>query len=120
VAPASVTAPTLSGTARSGSRLTTTAGTWSGTKPLTVAYSWERCDRSGASCAATGVTKPAYPLGTADVGSTLRVVVTATNAAGSAKATSPSSGVVQSKSRKRVMSVKRASGYGLRRFMLRR
>lgn len=120
VAPASVTAPTLSGTARSGFELTASAGTWNGTMPLTVAYDWQRCDRTGAGCAATGVTTSSYSLSTPDVGSTLRVVVTATNAAGSASAASAVSGVVQSKSRKTALSLHRARTTGLRRFLLRR
>jgi len=120
VAPSSVTAPALSGTTRSGFRLTGSAGTWVGTAPLTLAYSWERCDRRGASCVATGVTTPSYALGTADVGSTLRVVVTATNAAGSAASTSTTSGAVSSKSKRRALSLKQATGSRLRRFLLRR
>ena len=120
VAPAGVKAPALSGTARSGYRLDASAGTWSGTAPLTVAFAWQRCDRTGANCASTGVTTSSYTLGTDDVGSTLRVVVTATNAAGSASATSSVSGVVQSKSRKSALSPHRAKQTGLRRFLLRR
>jgi len=119
-APANVKVPVLSGTARSGFRLDASAGTWSGTTPLTVAYSWQRCDRTGATCAPTGATTSSYTLGTDDVGSTLRVVVTATNAAGSASATSSVSGVVQSKSRKSALSLHRAKNAGLRRFLLRR
>ncbi len=118
VAPASVTAPVLSGTARSGFRLTASAGTWSGTAPLSVAYAWQRCDRTGASCTPTGVTRSSYTLDAADVGSVLRVVVTATNAAGSASAASAVSGVVQSKSRKGALSLHRAKKSGLRRFLL--
>jgi parallel beta-helix repeat protein len=120
VAPASVTPPALSGTARSGSALGATAGKWSGTAPLTFAYAWQRCDRTGATCTATGVTSSSYMLGTADVGSMLRVVVTATNAAGSASATSSVSGIVQSKSKKSALSIQRAKKSGLRRFLLRR
>lgn len=120
VAPASVTGPTLSGTVRSGFSLTASAGAWSGTTPLTVVYAWQRCDRNGAGCTATGVTTSSYSLGTPDVGSTLRVVVTATNAAGSASAASAGSGVVQSKGRKVTLSLHRAKSSGLRRVLLRR
>jgi parallel beta-helix repeat protein len=118
VAPSSTTAPVLTGTARSGSRLTASAGTWNGTAPLTVAYAWQRCDRTGASCAATGVTTSSYTLDTGDVGFVLRVVVSATNAAGSASAASTFSGVVQSESRKGTLSLHRAKSSGLRRFLL--
>jgi len=120
VAPASVTVPALSGTARSGFRLTASAGKWSGTAPMTLAFTWQRCNRAGSTCVATGATTSGYAVGTADVGSTMRVVVTATNAGGSSSATSVTSGVVQSKSRKTALSVTRASSRGLRRFLLRR
>jgi len=50
----------------------------------------------------------------------LRVVVTATNAAGSVSAASSASGVVQSKSRRGALSLRRAKNAGLRRFLLRR
>jgi len=63
---------------------------------MTFAYQWQRCDASGGGCsplpAATASTySPAGP----DVGTTLRVVVTATNAVSSAAATSAATAVVQ-------------------------
>jgi hypothetical protein len=95
--PINTAPPTISGTPTQGSTLTASPGTWSGTTPITYAYQWKRCDSAGANCAAvSGATSSAYTLGAADVGSTMRVVVTATNSAGSGVATSSPTTVVQS------------------------
>jgi hypothetical protein len=94
--PANTSLPTVSGTAQEGQTLTASAGAWSGTAPIAYAYQWRRCDLAGASCAdVSGATGASYGLGSADVSRTLRVRVTASNAAGSASATSPATAVVQ-------------------------
>jgi hypothetical protein len=88
-APQNTALPQISGTASVGSTLTATDGTWSGSTPITYTYAWERCATNGASCAAiSGATAKTYKAATADGSHTLRVVVTATNAAGSGQATS--------------------------------
>ncbi|HWU20377.1 MAG TPA: S8 family serine peptidase [Nocardioides sp.] len=93
-APAPLTAPTVSGSAQSGQTLTTTAGTWSNS-PTSYAYRWQRCDGTGAACSeVTGATASTYLLSSADVGATMRAVVTATNAGGSASAVSAPTAVV--------------------------
>ncbi|HKP19223.1 MAG TPA: GDSL-type esterase/lipase family protein [Gaiellaceae bacterium] len=80
--------PSVSGTAREGEHLTASTGTWSG-NPSSYAYKWRRCDGGGGGCAdIPGATASSYTPVTADVGSTLRVAVTATNLGGSASATS--------------------------------
>lgn len=94
IAPANVSLPTVSGTPQLGRPLTATAGGWSGTGP-TFAYQWRRCDTLGASCAdIPSATAKTYTLTAGDVGSTLRMQVTSTNAAGSAVATSDPTAVV--------------------------
>ena len=88
-APASTTAPAVSGTAQEGQTLSTSNGSWSGSTPLTYAYRWRRCDTSGAACAEiANATSATYTATSADVGFTVRSVVTATNSAGSATAVS--------------------------------
>lgn len=86
--------PTITGTAQEGQTLSATTGTWTGS-PTFYAYQWQRCDSSGGSCSAiTGATATSYVLTASNVGSTLRVSVTATNAGGSATAVSAQTPVV--------------------------
>ena len=93
-APVNSALPTISGSTIVGSTLTATQGTWSGTGN-TYAYAWQRCNATGASCApiasATGQT---YVLTATDAADTIRVAVTATNAAGNATATSAQTAVI--------------------------
>ena len=96
-APQNTTAPSISGTLRVGSRLKASSGSWSGTSPLTFAYAWQRCNASGANCAATSATGSTYVVGNGDAGSTLRVIVRAQNAAGAASAASAVTAVVPAK-----------------------
>jgi len=92
--PAAVSAPTISGNAEEGRTLSASTGSWTGS-PTGYAYQWRRCDSSGLGCAAiAGATAQAYALVAADVGSTLRVAVTASNAGGSASAESEPTAVV--------------------------
>jgi hypothetical protein len=94
--PANTSPPTISGTAREGQTLSAGPGTWSGTQPISFTYRWQRCNTSGGACGAiSGATAASYTATGADVGSTLRVAVTATNSAGSASAASAPTAVVQ-------------------------
>jgi hypothetical protein len=91
-APGNTAGPTISGTAKVGSTLTVSTGTWTGS-PTTYAYQWQRC--SSASCAdVTGATQKTYLVSSADVGRSLRAVVTATNADGLSTANSSKTEVV--------------------------
>ncbi|HUH80849.1 MAG TPA: hypothetical protein VLZ06_05935, partial [Solirubrobacteraceae bacterium] len=95
VAPANVVAPSITGTPTQGERLTASPGTWSGGAASTT-YRWEDCNTLGQSCVyIAGATASSYVLAATDVGDTVRAVVTATNAAGAASASSEASGVVE-------------------------
>lgn len=92
--PASLTVPSIGGVPQEAVSLSATAGTWSGS-PTSYGYGWQRCDTSGGACTAiSGATGATYVLSATDVGTTARVVVTATNAVGSASATSAATAVV--------------------------
>ena len=80
--PLNVSPPTISGVAQSGQQLSASPGSWT-ESPTSFSYRWRRCDPSGASCAAvSGATSSSYTLASADVGTTLRVTVIASNGAG--------------------------------------
>ena len=99
--PLNTSLPTISGTAQDGQTLTASTGSWSGTAPIGYAYQWLSCDTSGNNCnQISGATASTYTLTSTDVGTTLRVQVTASNAAapGGVNATSAASTVVQSAS----------------------
>ncbi|HEY3181756.1 MAG TPA: LamG-like jellyroll fold domain-containing protein, partial [Gaiellaceae bacterium] len=92
-APQNTSPPTISGTAQQGQALTANDGSWTDTP--TFGYQWRRCDSAGANCGTiAGATAKTYLLAAADVGSTIRVVVTASNAGGSNSATSAPTAVV--------------------------
>ena len=86
--------PAISGTEQVGQQLTASTGTWSAS-PISFTYQWRRCNASGSACVDLGgATGSIYMAVAADAGSTLRVVVTATNATGSNAATSNQTAVV--------------------------
>jgi hypothetical protein len=83
-APLNLVAPTISGTAQTGSTLTAAPGSWLGVPTPTFAYQWKRCDPTGAACSAIPLANAAtYQPSAPDLGLTLRVEVTGTNGAGS-------------------------------------
>jgi hypothetical protein len=82
-APVNTAVPTISGTVAIGSTLTSTTGTWTGAPTPTYAYEWQQ-----GTTPISGATASTYVIQAADAGFTLRCVVTATNAGGSASANS--------------------------------
>ena len=101
VAPTNTGEPSVTGTTRVGQVLRTTRGTWTGTDPIKYAYSWFRCEGAGkpdaSDCTQISNAKNAsYVLREADAGFRIRSQVKATNADGSATATSNPTAVVTS------------------------
>ena len=85
--PAAGDGPVIEGTAKVGERLFVGNGKWSGSRPLSYYYKWERCNMAGESCTAIeGATKPSYTVVSGDVAHSLRVKVTASNTLGSESA----------------------------------
>ncbi len=93
--PLNTSPPTVTGTPSQGQTLSAQPGTWTGVQPITYTYRWRRCDTGGANCAdIAGAAAQTYVLAAGDVGSTIRIAVTATNADGSSSAPSASTAVV--------------------------
>jgi hypothetical protein len=80
--PVNSAAPVASGTATVGSTLSCTTGTWTNS-PTSYAYQWLQ---NGVSI--SGATSSTYVVATADAGTSIRCLVTATNSSGSGSATS--------------------------------
>lgn len=88
--PVNTVAPVVSGTVAQGQTLSTTDGTWTAAPAITgFTYQWQR---SGSNI--SGATSSTYVIQSADGGSTLRCVVTATNPLGSTSANSNSTASV--------------------------
>lgn len=88
-APVNTVAPVVSGTATFGQTLSTTDGTWTGVPTPTFTYQWQRVTTN-----IGGATSSTYVLVAADVGNTIRCVVTATNAVSAVSANSNSTAAV--------------------------
>jgi len=94
-APENTEPPTISGTPQVGSTLTADEGKWK-PNPTDYDYAWRRCDADGGSCTLiSGAGEKTYVLKQADQDKTIRVVVTAQNAAGRATATSAPTAVIR-------------------------
>lgn len=85
LSPQSTVAPSVTGTPAVGQVLTAVTGTWLGS-PTSYAYAWQRCDATGANCVAVpGATSSTYTVSSDDADATLRVLVSAVNAFGTAQ-----------------------------------
>jgi uncharacterized repeat protein (TIGR01451 family) len=93
--PTNTTPPGFTGSAIQDLTMNATFGTWAG-GVVSSAYQWRRCDgTTGLGCVdIPGATVSSYTVAAADIGSRLRVRITATNANGSTPATSIASPVV--------------------------
>jgi large repetitive protein len=95
VAPKNVSRPSISGAPQVGRTLVASSGSWSGTTPLSYSFAWMRCRAGGAGCAVVLRGPRTYSLAAADAGRSLRVLVTAKNAAGSSSSLSRATGEVR-------------------------
>ena len=92
-APVNTTEPSISGSPTVGKDLTGSRGGWSGSG-ITYAYRWLRCVTTATCPAIAGATGTKYTLVTADLGSTIRFEVTASNADGKTTKLSNSTAVI--------------------------
>jgi hypothetical protein len=82
-APSAAETPTINGTMLVGRQLTALTGSFDGDSPIATTFTWQRCDATGAAChTILGAKKVVYHPTAADLGSTLRLAVTAKNAFG--------------------------------------
>ena len=88
--PTVIDVPSIGGLPQTGQLLSASAGTWQADPAPTLSYQWQRCtDTSAQACATISkAVTSSYVVSTTDVGSTLRVVVTATSRARSASSAS--------------------------------
>ena len=83
--------PAVTGAPVQGQTLGHFRGFWTLGGDNVYSQHWLRCDVTGGACVGTGVTTANYVLGAADVGHTIRVVVTATTDSGQGVSTSATS-----------------------------
>jgi hypothetical protein len=77
--------PSIFGNAETGETLLASPGSWTN-EPIGYSYQWEECDSPGEFCSPiAGANAPSYVLTARDVGHTIRVQVSATNAAGASE-----------------------------------
>lgn len=97
-APQTTSPPTVEGKFQVGETVTAGTGSWSN-DPTSYAFQWQRCSSSGSGCVdIVGATGRTYKLTSAEVGKTVRVLVTAANADGKSTANSHPSPVVSDNS----------------------
>ena len=92
--PAETAQPTLSGTFRRGSTISTSNGQWAN-NPTSFNHRWLRCDANGQACTTIGGQNGrSYRLSAADVGRTVVAIVVARNADGTGQANTKPSPVI--------------------------
>lgn len=91
-APSVVSAPQITGDVAVGGAVSTSTGSWAGSQPRSFAYQWKECSHS---CSVIpGATAASFVPEASDLGRRLEVIVTASNAVGSATAVSPRTALV--------------------------
>ncbi len=96
ILPKNTALPSISGLLQDGSLLSVASGSWSGSEPISYAYQWQLCNALGKACEELkGATGSTLKLDPSEIGKTLAVLVTATNAAGSTSATSSVTSLIE-------------------------
>jgi hypothetical protein len=86
VTPSAITEPSVTGLPVEGGQLVVEPGTWSDST-ATLQIVWQRCSPDGSTCTVIADAREnALVLGSDDIGSAIRVRITATNSAGSSSA----------------------------------
>ena len=81
--PSADTPPTVGGTVALGRQLTANIGSYEGDLPIKTVFVWQRCDATGKHCRTIpNVKRVIYTPTAVDIGYTLRISVSATNAYG--------------------------------------
>jgi hypothetical protein len=94
-APSTTTPPAVVGTLFPGRQLTANIGSFGGDAPISTTFVWQRCDATGADCRTIpDAKKIVYFTKPADIGYTIRLSVTATNAYGKMTVQSPATDTV--------------------------
>jgi PASTA domain len=114
-APSNVLLPDVDGEARLGAILVAGPGSWQGTAPISYTYQWQACDAAVATCTdIDGQTGQVMRVNSVDLGDVIRVVVTASNVAGSAAAASAGTDVFRATPPRRRCVVPNVRGKTLR------
>ncbi len=96
ILPKNTTLPSISGVLQDGQLLSASPGAWSGSEPISYAYQWQLCNALGKACEnIEGATGSTLKLDPSEIGKTLALLVTATNAAGSVSQASAVTGLIE-------------------------
>jgi glycoside hydrolase-like protein len=90
--PSNTAAPSIGGVPTFGNTLVASPGAWSGTSPISYSYRWQRCSSGCRNIA--GATSATHKLVGADIGTRVRVRVSASNTAGHTQVASTAIGPV--------------------------
>ena len=91
ILPKNTALPSVGGTLKNGQLLSVTNGTWTGSEPISYTYQWQLCLLGNCTNIAKA-TSQTFLLSGLNLGSALRAIVTAKNAAGSVEAVSAITG----------------------------
>jgi hypothetical protein len=93
--PTNTAVPVISGEARDEQTLSASSGSWKGTPTISYSYRWESCTGEPLRCETLdGATSQTYRLEGENIGTILRVTVTAKNSSGASSASSGVAGVI--------------------------